>query len=375
MTKILILYVEAGHGHRKVAEAIEKELKSQAPSILDVQIFDALDKTNLFFRYFYPRTYYQFVIWVPWLWGLFYFLTNHPLIYFLIAPLRSLWNRLQSSALREHLKKERFDFILFTHFFPAEVCATAKRKGEINSKLITVVTDIIPHAVWQNPGTDHYWTMAEESLETLIKRGIPREQIFPNGIPVSDKFLSEHDRGALQNRLGLNRSRLTLLFTSGSFGIGPTEAVIDSFSDLRDQIQVIVVCGRNQVLLETLKHRSFPFPVLRLGFIENMHEIMTVADLLIAKPGGATMCESLVKKLPMIILAPIPGQESENAKWLIRHEAAFSIKKPSDIKNLISQILTHPDLLEKTRKLIEKIVKPKAASDLAHFILNQIRTS
>ena len=373
MTKILILYVEAGHGHRKVAEAIGEEIEFRNLPDVQVEILDALEKTNWLFRKTYPQVYFQLVLWAPWLWGFFFYLTNLKWIYAFLAPLRFLWNRLQSQKLRAYLREKRFDYILFTHFFPAEVCASAKIRGEIEAELITVVTDVIPHQVWQNPGVDEYWVMAEESAQTLIRQGVSPVQIHSHGIPISKKFLEQCNRYELKMKFGLKSDELTILFTSGSFGIGPTEATLDSFAEFGDRIQALVVCGKNEHLYSRLNQRKFSFPVILFGFIDNMHEIMSVADLLIAKPGGATMCESLAKGIPMIISAAIPGQESYNANWLIRHQAAFQIKSVSEIKHLVSKILTQPQIIESTRKSIQQIAKPFAARDLADFLLNRSR--
>ncbi len=370
MAKILILYVDAGQGHRKVAEAVAEELRSRNILGLQIEVFDALKKTNWLFRRSYPFTYHHMVMWVPWLWGFFYYFTNLRAVYFLIAPLRSFWNWLQSGTLRHYLKQKRFDCIVFTHFFPAEVCATTKKKGLLNSKLITLVTDVIPHAVWQNPGTDHYWVMADESVTALTKNGILPSQIHAGGIAVSSEFLKKLDVPALKSKFGLHPDRLTILFTSGSFGIGPTEAVLNSLEPLGNGVQALVVCGNNQVLFSSLNQKRFSFPVILFGFVNNMYELMSVADLLVAKPGGATTCESLVKNLPMVIMSPIPGQESYNAEWLVNHKAAFQIKDTNEIKDIVSKILNQRDVLNSMRQAIKGIAKPQASRDIADFILN-----
>ena len=369
MIKILILHVEAGHGHRRAAEAIADEFKSRGNSGIQIEVFDALEKTNRPFKHFYPKIYHQMILWVPWLWGFFYFLTDLSPIYFILAPLRSLWNRFQARRLREYIKEKQFDFILFTHFFPAEVCARAKREGLIRSRLITAVTDVIPHAVWVNPGTDHYWVMAEESIELIAGKGISKELIFPGGIPISSHFITKPEKEPLREKLGLKNDRMTLLFTSGSFGTGPTEKILDSLQALGGKIQVLIVCGQNKSLFETLNKRRFSFPIFLFGFVNNMPELMSVSDLLIAKPGGMTMCESLVKGIPIIIIAPIPGQETYNAKWLLKRRAAFQVKRPNEIKDIVSRLIDDAHLFESTQSAIAQIAKPYAARDLVDFVL------
>ena len=50
---------------------------------------------------------------------------------------------------------------------------------------------------------------------------------------------------------------------------------------------------------------------------------MEAADLLITKPGGLTSSEALaMKRLPMLITHPIPGQEERNARYLLKQGVA-----------------------------------------------------
>ena len=373
MAKVLFLYVDAGYGHRKVAEAVYRELVSRNSPNLEIEIFDALKKTNFLFGRSYAGAYYRMVVHASWLWGFFFSLTNSAFLYALISPLRTIWNWFQSFKLRNYIEQGNYDVIIFTHFFPAEVCATLKRRGRIHSKLITIVTDVIPHRVWINPGTDLYWVMARESSNILADYHVGPSQVQVKGIPISSDFIKPIDRLKIRKKLDLDENKLTILFTSGSFGIGPTEEALDSFSDLKDLIQVIVVCGQNKILLHALNKRKFVFPVRLFGFVDNMYELMSASDLLIAKPGGATTCESLVKRLPMIITSAIPGQETENAKWLVSHQAALQINDPSEIKGTIARIIKDPNLLESLRSAIKTIAKPEATKELADLILSSTK--
>lgn len=373
MAKVLFLYVNAGYGHRKVAEAVYRELSSRQPEHLELEIFDALEKTNSLFENLYPKIYYELVVYAPWIWKIFFDITNLPFVYPLISPLRSFWNWLQSKNLRDHIQKGDYNFIVSTHFFPAEVCASLKKNGKIKSNSITIVTDVIPHRVWINPGTDHYWVMADESARMLTHCGVDSRQIHIRGIPISSDFTKPIDRSSVRKKLNLEEDRLTILLTSGSFGMGPIHQELHILSDLKDQIQVIVVCGHNKILLANLNRENFLFPVRLFGFVNNMYELMSASDLLIAKPGGATTCESLVKELPMIMVSPIPGQETHNANWLSSHEAAFKIKSSSEIKDIVKQIVQNPKLLKSMQSAIRKIAKPEATKDLAAAILKDFK--
>jgi len=88
--------------------------------------------------------------------------------------------------------------------------------------------------------------------------------------------------------------------------------------------------------------------VLRQGmayeFTDKVDELMQIATLTITKPGGMTTTEALSKDLPMVIVNPLPGQETYNTNFLLKkgvqervgnasREAGGRIL-PSDLRNL-----------------------------------------
>jgi processive 1,2-diacylglycerol beta-glucosyltransferase len=366
--KILILYTDAGHGHRKVAEAILEEIEARKSTKVSADIYDSLAFTNKSFRYFYPRLYYQVVKSTPWLWGFFFHLTNNHFVYSLIRPLRTFWNSLNSKKLEEFIQDQNYDYVLLTHFFPAEVSARLKANRKISAKILTVVTDTIPHHVWINHKTDQYWVMSEESRHTLLKLGINDSSIQVKGIPVSARFTKNQDKTECRNQLGVERDRFTILFSSGSFGLGPTQEILTSLESLKHPIQALVVCGTNKELFKTLSNQKHKFPVAILGFVDNMPQLMGASDIIIAKPGGATMCEALGSQLPMLITEGIPGQEDGNERLLLDSGAARKLTSVSEASIIIHDLVSSPDQLKQMKQKINSIAKKNAARDLVDFL-------
>jgi processive 1,2-diacylglycerol beta-glucosyltransferase len=97
---------------------------------------------------------------------------------------------------------------------------------------------------------------------------------------------------------------------------------------------------------------------------------MEISDILISKAGGITAAESLAKELPMVVIAPIIGQETRNADFLARHNAAFEIDSPDDLRGLLEDLFRHPEKMDRTKTAIEKIRKPMACYDVAKLALN-----
>lgn len=367
--KILILYASAGLGHKKAAEAVYENLLNSGSRKEDVTMLDSLDLTNPFFKSSYGNIYFYLAKYLPAVWGFFYDLLDVKPICRFLNPFRHLFNWFQSSGLRNYVIKEQFDVICSTHFFSPEVLGHLKLKGKIHSRLVTVVTDFCLHAYWVNAGTDIYAVMAESTKEEIVAWGVPPDSIFVTGIPVMSKFLKPLDRNFVLSKYGLSDNVFTILMTSGSFGIGPTIDIIEKLEGFRGRVQCVVVCGNNKELFKDLSSRSFAINVKVLGFVNTMEELMSVADVMIAKPGGITTCESLIKGVVMIVSCPIPGQESRNANFLKRHNAAYEIDRLEETVGLVKKIIEAPETLNSAKESIRLIAKPNASRDVAKLVL------
>ncbi len=365
--KIAIFHAEAGYGHKKVALMIEKMLRSQGAG--DVQLHDILEKTSAFFRRTYPAAYFLAVKHAPRLWGWFYDVLDLRWFYGLVRPLRSLTNRIEGRRWLAWARQEQPDFLICTHFYSAEFFSRLKREGKISAKILVVITDFAPHTFWVNPGTDFYWVMTAEAKAELVRRGIAAEKVIAGGIPLDPVFKPQGRRVEILQAQGLDPARLTVLMTSGSFGLGPYEEILRGMQAFRDRLQAIVVCGQNETVRKKLQGLPFLFPVKIFGFVDFMPELMEASDLLVAKAGGSTTVESLAKNLPLILFGSIPGQETRNADYLKTRYAAFAMEKPAQIEIILRNVLENPALLDQKKKAIRAIARPDAAADLARFVL------
>lgn len=366
--KIFIFHANAGHGHRKVAETLSAQITTDYPD-WRCEVHDALDFTPGFFRSIYPAVYYNSVKYTPKLWGWSYDFAETAFGNALIHPLRWHGNRMVAGRLLQKVLREEPDYVICTHFLSAQLLSRARTEGLISTKVIVVITDFIPHQFWVNTGTDLYWVMSTEGRDNLLKRGISADTIHVGGIPVENKFLPAPEKKEhLRREWGMDSKRMTLLVTSGSFGLGPTEELLEDLEEFSESIQALVVCGNNTHLKERLENRSFAYKTKVFGFVDFMADVMEAADLLIAKCGGSTTCESLAKEKPMVVLDPIPGQEAGNASVLKERGASFFVQDHSEIKVILRNILRHPQVMEDKLKAIRTLAKPRAVNDLTAYL-------
>ncbi|MFH1385061.1 MAG: glycosyltransferase [Candidatus Omnitrophota bacterium] len=368
--KYLLIYGSCGHGHQRAAEYIADELRLRGER--DVTIIDFIAYTTSFFKTIYPFVYKYAVTYLPLLWKWGFDVTNIKELNWFIRLIRRWANHFHAKKLENFIVHNNPEVIILTHFLPSEVCSYLKGSNKISSHVVTMVTDTIAHATWVNKNSDYFVGMADETKKALIEWGIRADRIKVLGIPVASKFKRQNMRDEFLKKYALDPSLLTVLITSGSFGIGPIEKLVFLLNRYQNKIQVIVVCGNNKSLFNRLQQHAFSVPVKLFQFVSFMDELMEASDIVIAKSGGLTMCESLAKELPLVISRPIPGQETYNAQFLLSHNAAYQIHRVGEIEPIIDSILKDKSVLEVKKEYIRKISRPNATADVVDFLLTSL---
>ena len=123
-------------------------------------------------------------------------------------------------------------------------------------------------------------------------------------------------------------------------------------------MQFIVITGRNIKLFANLEkvieETGMQDNTKLLYFVKNVEDYMHVSDLIVTKPGGLTVTESLACSLPMAIYSAFPGQERDNAEFLLNKGAAIMLRKKTgadDIVNLVKDKEKLDEMKEKCREL------------------------
>ena len=111
--------------------------------------------------------------------------------------------------------------------------------------------------------------------------------------------------------------------------------------------------------------------IVVLGYTDKVPELMNIATAVITKPGGLTSTECLVMRKPMLIINPIPGQEEENAEFLLNNGAAVQIFDAKSTKPFIEHLLTDEIRLENIKQMQEHIAKPNSTRDIVDVIFKE----
>ncbi|MDB4349440.1 hypothetical protein OAA99_00640 [Omnitrophica bacterium] len=369
--RILIIYSTAGAGHRKAAFAIKKALDETGPRA-SVDIIDALDYTSAFFKWFYPRIYIFMVNRIPLFWGFGYYILDNKIFYSLVSWIRHLTNWFNARSLARYLREMDYDVIITTHFLPTDIISMEGKK-RIRSYLINVVTDYRMHTFWYAPATDMYVVAHDLAKDELMsKYGVGEDKIKVLGIPIDPLFSGHKDKEKLIKDLDLQKGLFTVLIGSGGFGVGPIADLVKSFKGIPIPVQLLVVCGKNDALRLSVKNMQddVGVSIKAYGFIDNMDELMEVSDIIITKTGGMMSSEALSKDLPIIGVAPIPGQETRNFKILIKIGVVLDGRDVKEIPKMVTRLYNQKDSTEGLKEKIKAAKKPDAAHDIVRLAMD-----
>lgn len=286
-----------------------------------------------------------------------------------------LFNSQFTDEIGEYIRDYSPDAVLFTHPFSGLILDVLKQKKLISVKTVGILTDFTFHPYWEEcRHCDYVVVPSPMLLYQARKKGFPDSAVLPLGIPINGKFAKSMSKGEAKCSLGLNPEVKAVLLMGGSMGHGNLASVVKKLDALEapERFQIISVCGNNEDEYEKIeKYKGKArLSVLNLGFVNYVDRLMDAADIIVTKPGGLTTSESLAKRLPMIIVNPIPGQEARNTAFLLNNGTAMAASKTSPVDELVFSLLGEEgkDRYNEMLRCIDILRRPNSAADVCGFV-------
>lgn len=400
--KVIILSASTGGGHMSAANAISEYLTEQK---IETKVVDTLEYISPILNKTITETYEFLAKRSPKLWKLMYNSSNHRAINKVVSSSNSLISR----KLMPLLNGFKPDLIITTHPFATEMISKLKSTNKTHIPLICVMTDYAPHRTWISSGVDGYVVANESMIEPMQKMGVDPKIIHPFGIPVDEEFFSKKNKEIILTQMGLSPSIPTLLIMAGSCGFANMENVYIKLQKLKTDFQIIIITGKNPRLYNNMqnlisgseikKHSIIPKfkikninlhhlrifknfvkkesekidvtkPTKIIYFTNEVSKYMAASDIIITKPGGLTISEALACNLPMALFDAIPGQEEENAEFLVSHNMAVKLDSKSKNIDAIEELLSNPEKLRDMKFNCENFDKSNSLDNIHNLIKN-----
>lgn len=373
MKKILIFYASYGGGHLSAAKSIKEFIDSNYSDV-ETEMIDCVKYVNKALDKVTTAAYREMAKKAPWAWEKVYYQSQSGLL----SKVSTDSNKIMAIKMAKLFREFNPDIVISTHPFGSQMTSYLKKKIKTNCKLATIMTDFAPHEQWLI-GKEYvdYFFVSNESMKDFIERDKNLiGKVFVTGIPISNRFLKDYNKQEIFNLFGLNSNKKTVLFFGGGeYGLGKekTVAILDTLAEYNN-IQVVAIAGKNQKMKKEFEdivtNKCKEDSIKVLPFTDKVPELMHISDLVITKPGGLTVSESLSCGLPLVVINPIPGQEEENALFLENSGCAIWIRKDSNPKEILDNILNNDKKLLDMKNNSLILGKKNSTKDICTTILN-----
>lgn len=291
----------------------------------------------------------------------------------LTQGLLALIYNILAARLRKFVNEYEPDFLIATQMYPNALLSHSIKKGLIKQPVIGVLTDYGVHGVWVRDTTSVYCVSHEEVAKELRKQGIAAERIKVTGIPLVPAFSNIPTQSQARAYLDLH-SGPTVLITGGQCSIGVLDAVNQLLNDDRHQYQILVAAGSSAANMEALqklaKHHHNRFKLY--GWCKDISHLICAADVVVGKPGGLTLSETLACGRPFIATCCLGGQEAHNVQFLQTNKVGLQTELDK-LPQVLDELFSNPELLRNMKRNAYHLGRPDAAIAVVAELENIMR--
>ena len=349
------VYFEAGGGHRSASLALQSVIKSQGYdwNVRLVNLQEILDSLDVFRKVTGIRLQdiYNVLLAKGWTLGSRYLL---PVMHGVIRA----YHKSQVRLLTDYWRRQSPDIVV--SLVPNFNRALFESLRQANPKipLVTVLTDFAdyPPHFWIERQDQYLICGTPRAAEQALSLGHSSAKVFlVSGMILRPEFYQPQtiDVATERSRLGLRPDLPTGLVLFGGEGSNTMFSIAERLGNSQLDLQLIMICGRNEPLRERLQKFKTRNRIYVEGFTKEVPYYMRLSDFFIGKPGPGSISEAIQMKLPVIVERnswTLP-QERYNADWVREQGVGVVLRNFRSIEKAIRELLTD-DRLETMKRRI-----------------------
>src|SRR6202051_1715837 len=348
--RIHLIFFDAGGGHRNAATALQLQIERQGlpldVSLINLQeILDPLDilRTLPGIRI---QDMYNKILRNGWTLG-------SPELMRVLQLVIRVYHRPTVRVLEKFWKEHAPDMVvsLVPHFNRA--MRESYEKAFPGRPFVTVLTDLAdyPKHFWIERESQYLVCGTDKAVEQARALGHLDGTVFrTSGMILHPRFYEagQVDRAAERKKLGLDPDLPTGIVLFGGYGTWKMLDIVRQINKSSLQVQLILICGRNEKLADALRREPSRIPLHVEGFTTQIPYFMALSDFFIGKPGPGSISEALAKHLPVIIdcNAWTLPQERYNAQWVREKEVGIVVRSHRQVAGAVAELLKPGELMQ-----------------------------
>jgi UDP-N-acetylglucosamine--N-acetylmuramyl-(pentapeptide) pyrophosphoryl-undecaprenol N-acetylglucosamine transferase len=209
----------------------------------------------------------------------------------------------------------------------------------------------------------HEQNAVEGRLNSLLKKYAKRfvsaydENSSIKGYPVKEIFYKN---------ARVRETLETIIFLGGSQGARAINDLALSAAHKLDKMGIKIIHQAGEADFERVNaaYQEMGVGVELYGFTKELPELISKADLAVSRAGASTLWELTVNGCPALFI-PYPyaagDHQYHNAQFIVKNNLGWCARQNENLKSVLIKIIKHPELKEKSERLLEYAQKDVAA--------------
>jgi len=371
--KFLLLYLQAGWGHITAAKAIANYIDQNYSSTVDAMLIDGFAQA--------PRWLKKLIIdgykTTQTKWKRIYKLLYRCNKRWVIAKISQvLLSRLVQKYIKQMVLKQNPTHIVIVHFFLVRPTVHILKQLHLDIPVTTIITDPFTlHPLWSLDKKMEYIVFSERAKNTLVKNRIKPSQIKILPTILKQEFswpMSEKEIIEKKKELWLSTQKKVVFIMWAGDGIPHGEKILQELLATKIDIEIIMVCGKNQKLYNISKKiaQQYPWNITKIfWFVDFMYDLVNVSDIIITKGWPATLMEILMMGKIPVINSYIREQEKWNVEFVVNNNVGFYQPNIKKLVNIVHKMIDSD--LSLYHQNIQNLQLRNGTQDVVEYLLKK----
>jgi processive 1,2-diacylglycerol beta-glucosyltransferase/1,2-diacylglycerol 3-beta-galactosyltransferase len=371
--KYLFLYLKTGGGHLAPAKAVAEKINAKRKGNAEIILFDGLSEANPLIKKVIEDGYKNAVNKAVWIFEILYAIHKITLVSRLTAFLVSYFVK---PGIEKYILLTQPGKIVLFHFFLIKPVFEIINQHKLDIHVITVVTDpFTAHPIWFLRKGQNFIIFSEMLREKCINQGIDKSKLKVFPFVLDRKFSQKSSDSkvlAIRKKLGFEPDSKVILILGGGDGMPHGRKILKSIIARHFDAEIVIVCGNNKKLFNHVMElkAKYSFRNLKIyGFVDFIHSLINISEIVITKCGASTFMEILLMGKIPVINNYIWEQEKGNMEFVCKREMGILEKNIKHIPDVLHRLLTDIEYSNSIRNNIRKASISNGVGQVSEYIL------
>jgi len=340
--KYLFFYLKTWWWHISTAKALERYFQNNN-SDTEIILADGFQKTHKLVQSMVVDGYTKAQTYGKWMYEFLYLCNKQYPIAKLNQLLMSFFTK---SYIKNLIQTEKPNKIVVFHFFLVKPVLKALKELWLNIPVVTIVTDPFTGTrTWFMEKNMQYIVYSERMKKYAMSLWVAEKNIAVFSPIIHERFLnhvSPEKIPEIKKSLNIPLDKKVILLLGSWDGLPQWKQILQHLCKLSVKEQVLIVCGKNKTLLQQaqkIKSANPHIAIQTFEFIDFLHDLLHISDVVISKWWPATIFEILLcGKIPLVH-SYMREQEKWNVEYVVENKVGTYEKNIKKLTQIAKEIL------------------------------------